>query len=207
MSTRIGLIGDVHACAEPLEEALKIFEDQKVDMVLCTGDVTGYGTETEQVVFLLRDINATVLLGNHEAWYLERPATDQDSGLHTYFSGLPSVWESVIEGLRVYAVHASPPDSLMRGVKLLDENGKMLTRKKEYWADGLSKYAFDVLIVGHTHQVFAEKFGDKLVINPGSTKFNHTCAILRLPEMDVAIFPLSGKKPVLSWNWGMIAGV
>ena len=61
----------------------------------------------------------------------------------------------------------------------------------------------DVLIVGHTHQVFSEQLGDVLVINPGSTTFNHTCAILTLPEMKVDIFPLSNKEPILCWNWSM----
>jgi Icc-related predicted phosphoesterase len=58
-----------------------------------------------------------------------------------------------------------------------------------------------VLIVGHTHQVFAEQLGRTLVINPGSTKFNHTCAILRLPELALEIRPLANQTPVLSWHW------
>ena len=41
-----------------------------------------------------------------------------------------------------------------------------------------------------------------LVINPGSTQFNHTCMILTLPEMTVQTFALQGKDPVKSWNWG-----
>ena len=45
--------------------------------------------------------------------------------------------------------------------------------------------------------------GDLLVVNPGSTLFNHTCAILSLPEMAVEVFSLSGKEPLLVWNWGM----
>jgi putative phosphoesterase len=67
----------------------------------------------------------------------------------------------------------------------------------------LKTFPADVLIVGHTHQVFAERLGHILVVNPGSTLFNHTCAILTLPEMTVQILSLSNKAPVLSWNWGM----
>ena len=50
-----------------------------------------------------------------------------------------------------------------------------------------------------------EQLGNILVINPGSTVFNHTCAVLSLPDMKVRIFPLSGKTPRKTWNWGMMA--
>jgi len=38
-------------------------------------------------------------------------------------------------------------------------------------------------------------------VNPGSSVFNHSCAILRLPEMTVEVFPLSGKAVVKNWVW------
>lgn len=204
MTTRIGLISDVHAYVAPLEEALTVFRGEGVDMVLCIGDIAGYGTEPERSVELLRQNECSTILGNHEAWYLDKIPEEQEHSVRDYFSGLPVQWESTIEGVRIYAVHASPPDSMIRGVKLLDENGEILPGEKEYWARELEKYPFDVLIVGHTHQVFAERLGGKMVINPGSTKFNHTCAILSLPEMSVKILPLSGKEPLKSWNWGML---
>ena len=69
--------------------------------------------------------------------------------------------------------------------------------------DALQSSAFDLLVVGHTHQVFAERLGGVLVVNPGSTSFNHTCAVVRLPGMEVRFFPLGGRTPVLTWNWGM----
>jgi predicted phosphodiesterase len=72
----------------------------------------------------------------------------------------------------------------------------------EQWAETLSSFDYDILIVGHTHQVFVEKIADMLVINPGSTVFNNCCAILRLPEMSVELYPLAGKKIERTWNWG-----
>jgi len=101
-------------------------------------------------------------------------------------------------------VHASPPQSLTQGIILLDQYENIMLNEKERWAGQIKEYAFDVLVVGHTHQVFAEKLGKTLIINPGSTKFNHTCAVLSLPEMETRIFPLSGKAPLKVWNWGMM---
>jgi putative phosphoesterase len=91
-----------------------------------------------------------------------------------------------------------------RGIVLLDQNEKILSREKELWTLKLEGCGLDVLIVGHTHQVFAEMLGQTLVINPGSTKFNHTCAILSLPDLEVRIVPLSGKTPRKVWHWGMM---
>lgn len=61
----------------------------------------------------------------------------------------------------------------------------------------------DVLVVGHTHQVFAERLAGTLVINPGSTLCNHSCAMVSFPELQVEWFALSGQTLRNSWNWGM----
>ena len=90
----------------------------------------------------------------------------------------------------------------MEGITLLDENARILLSQKERWTTYLKSFEYDVLVIGHTHQVFTEQLGDTFVINPGSTKFNHTCFILDLPDMKVRMFPLSNKTPVKVWNWG-----
>ena len=204
MATRIGLISDVHATPGPLQEALTIFLREGVDSVLCAGDLAGYGSELEQTVALLKESGCQAISGNHDLWWLSRTGYLAEGLVKKYLRSLPQVLELSFEAKKVYMVHASPPFSLMEGIKLLDENGNLVQTQKNVWADSLKSLAADILIVGHTHQVFAEQLGGVLVINPGSTRFNHTCAILTLPEMDVQILPLSGQKPVLAWNWGML---
>lgn len=98
-----------------------------------------------------------------------------------------------------------PPRSVSRGITLLDQYENVMVEAKERWALELARYKLDVLIVGHTHQVFAEMLGSTLVVNPGSTKFNHTCGVLSLPDCKVQILPLSGKKPCRVWHWGMMS--
>ncbi|MCA1765469.1 MAG: hypothetical protein LC633_04350, partial [Desulfobulbaceae bacterium] len=79
--------------------------------------------------------------------------------------------------------------------------GAVLPELRARWQEELEEFPADVLIVSHTHQLFAEKLGHPLVINPGSTKFNHSCGILSLPDLTYEIRPLSGKTPLKSWNW------
>jgi putative phosphoesterase len=203
VTVKIGLISDVHATPDPVSEALTIFQREGVDTILCAGDIAGYRAKLKQTVALLVDSGCQTVLGNHDLWWLSLCDDEKESPVEKYLRALPAVVEFSAEKKKIHMVHASPPESLMEGIKLFDENAELLEDQKAYWSDYLRSFPADVLIVGHTHQVFAEQLGDVLVINPGSTLFNHTCAILTLPEMDVQVFSLSGKEPVMTWNWGM----
>ena len=204
MSTKIGLISDVHATPAPVNEALSIFKQAGVDMILCAGDIAGYGNEVEQTVELLITSGCQSIYGNHEVWYLgHQNEGNKSERVVAYFQSLPPVLDIEIEGKRLYMVHASPPRSYMDGIKLLDETGEILPKQLTTWTGYLAELEYDVLVVGHTHQVFAEQLGDTFLINPGSTKFNHTCVIIDLPEMTCKWFSLSNETPVKSWNWGM----
>lgn len=202
---KIGLLSDVHATLAPVQEALALFREESVEAILCAGDVAGYGKQLEPTVQALVNSSARVVMGNHDLWWLERSGYGPEGLVERYLRDLPSVIEFSAAGKMLRMVHASPPNSLMDGIKLLDENALMIDEQRRFWSRSCGDFPCDVLVVGHTHQVFAEQLGEVLVINPGSTLFNHTCAILTLPEMRVQFFPLSGKNPVLSWNWGMEA--
>lgn len=203
VTTRIGLISDVHATVAPLREALSIFMQQGVDGVLCAGDIAGYGNELDKTVDLLMESGCRAILGNHDVWHLEDAVDVTDNRVDTFFSQLPPVLELNLEGVKLYMVHASPPRSYMDGIKLLDEHGNVMPDRKQEWTERLTDFDSDILVVGHTHQVFDQRLGDTLVINPGSTKFNHTCAVLNLPAMECRVFPLSNQTPLRVWNWGV----
>jgi putative phosphoesterase len=198
MSTRIGLISDVHATPSPVAEALSIFEEHAVEQVYCLGDIAGYGNELAATVNLLQQSDTQAILGNHDQWFLEQHA---GSTLAGFFEALPTHIEMTIEGISLYMVHASPPDSLMDGIRLLDQEGKPVLVQQLAWAGELDGFQYDVLIVGHTHQVFTECIANTRVVNPGSTVFNHSCAILTLPECNVEWLALSGNEIKRTWNW------
>ncbi|MCZ6803119.1 MAG: YfcE family phosphodiesterase [Proteobacteria bacterium] len=203
MSTKIGLISDVHASPEPVKEALSVFQDEHVKFSICAGDIAGYGNELEQTLQLLVDNECQMILGNHDSWFLESPQKKENKWITNLYQNTSLTLNFYIEGKNVHVVHASPPSSQRDGIKLLDMDGKLLSEQKDQWQTKIDKYDYDVLVVGHTHQVYAEQLGSTLLINPGSTVFNHTCMILTLPEMDVQIIPLSDKEPIFAWNWGM----
>lgn len=202
MSTRIGLVSDTHASPAPLKEALAIFKVEGVETVLCPGDIGGYGDRLEETVQLLMDSDCQAILGNHEIWQLGETGACDESPALNYFRSLPRMLDLDLEGKQLHMAHASPPQSVTEGIRLLDEHGEMIPEQKQSWTERLAQFDYDVLVVGHTHQVFAEPLGRMLVINPGSATYNHTCAILSFPDMAVQWFSLSGKAPTKVWNWG-----
>ena len=203
LNTKIGIISDPHATPGPVEEALSLFRQEGVEHVLCAGDIAGYGEALDETVDLLAASGCAGVIGNHDAWYVDSAADKEGSRAYRYLNGLPPSLEMKIEGRALYMVHASPPDSLMDGIKLLDEFGELMDEQLACWAGRLQEFAYDVLVVGHTHQVFAERLAGTLVINPGSTLCNHSCAVVSFPEMQVEWFALSGQTLLKSWNWGM----
>lgn len=62
---RYGIISDVHANLEALNAVLERLND--VDAILCPGDIVGYGANPNECCAILRDLGATIVLGNHDA--------------------------------------------------------------------------------------------------------------------------------------------
>ena len=201
MQIKIGLISDPHATVEPVAEAFKVFHNQGVQQILCAGDIAAYGDELDDTVRLLMEHNCVSVLGNHDVWHLEKKTAKDKSAVYAYFESLPLTRQLHIADQKLYMVHASPPGSLMDGIRLLDEDGEIMQDQRKAWSRFLEGFSFDVLVVGHSHQVYAEQLDNTLVINPGSTLFNHSCAILSLPSLGVEWFALSGKSILKSWNW------
>ncbi|VAW66221.1 hypothetical protein MNBD_GAMMA09-3457 [hydrothermal vent metagenome] len=204
MPTSIGLISDTHSSIAPLKAALDIFRKKQVDRIICAGDIAGYGEdELIQTIEILEQNNCLMIAGNHDH---TTPHTDygkQLSRIQDFFNQLPLTLQLNIEHKRIYVVHAHPPDSQHGGIKLLDPQGNVYADRKADWKQQLKTLDADILIVGHTHQVFSEQIGHLQVINPGSTQFNHSCMILHLPDMQVETFPLCDKQIIKTWNWGV----
>jgi len=204
MTTRIGIVSDVHSAIKPLKAAFDIFKAEKVDMIICAGDIAGYGEDNLiQTIELLKQNECLLVSGNHDETTSPELTDMYDAELLEFLAALPVAQSLEFENRSLYLVHASPPENQHGGIKLLDKEGVLLQEQKQYWEKELKDFNYDVLIVGHTHQVFSEWIGDTLVINPGSSLFNHSCMILTLPDMKVETYALENLEILPSWNWGI----
>ena len=64
---RYALLSDVHAYPPALEKVLADAASQRVDRIMCLGDVVGYGPDPAGAVKLCREACDVVVAGNHDA--------------------------------------------------------------------------------------------------------------------------------------------
>src|SRR5210317_2094214 len=98
MTTRIGLISDVHSSPEALADALRIFDEKQVDEVICAGDIAGYYDMLLPTVELLQQSNCKAIIGNHDQSWLEKSHENEQPRVREYLQQLPQTLQLEIEG-------------------------------------------------------------------------------------------------------------
>jgi putative phosphoesterase len=175
---RVGIVSDIHCNLPGLTGALALMGE--IDELLCAGDVVFQFRWSNEVVELLRDRKASVVLGNHEETLLG------PDGVRAL--GRPGVREDLVDWLRAQPYRL---ELQLDGKKVLMTHGSPWEPWKEYhypheaiWSQA-ANLDCDALVVGHTHFKMAQRFGRVLVINPGSAgdprdarnEFQLSCAV------------------------------
>jgi putative phosphoesterase len=175
---KVGIVSDIHCNIAGLESALDIMG--AVEELFCAGDSVFQFRWSNEVVGRLRELGAHVVLGNHEEVLLgpdgvralSSPKVDQD--LVAWLREQPYRLEREVDGKIVMMTHSSPWEP-WRDYHYPHES---------IWGQA-ADLPCDTLIVGHTHFQMAQRHGDTLVINPGSTgdardhrnEFKLSCAV------------------------------
>lgn len=73
---RIGIISDIHSNYEALVTVLDWLDEEKVDEIICLGDVVGYGPDPNLCCDLVRRRCTVTLMGNHDAAVIGAMTTD-----------------------------------------------------------------------------------------------------------------------------------
>ncbi len=195
---RVGIVSDIHCNIAGLRVALERMGD--IDELFCAGDAVFEYRWSNDVVALLRELNAKVVQGNHEDTLLgpsgtralSQPEVDQE--LVAWLRSQPYRLEVEVGGRRVLMTHGSPWEPWK----------DYLFPHAPRWQDA-AKLDCDTLIVGHTHFQMALRFGDVLVINPGSAgdARDHrndrqlSCAVWDTETDEVAFFDFADpQRPV-----------
>ena len=158
---RIGIVSDIHCNAPGLERALALMGD--VDELICAGDAVYQYRFSNDVVRLLRERGARVILGNHEEVLLgphgerARAGENVDRRELAWLAEQPLELRTRLNGRSLHVVHGSPWEPRK---EYLYPHSAALSRFAEHDAD--------IVILGHTHYQMARRVGRTLVINPGS---------------------------------------
>ena len=63
---KVGIIGDIHSNLEALTSVLEALDEEKVDDIVCVGDIVGYGANPVECIALVRERASAVVAGNHD---------------------------------------------------------------------------------------------------------------------------------------------
>ena len=63
---RYAIISDIHSNLEALQAVLKTIEQEKIDKILCLGDIVGYGPNPNECLDLVQQHCEIILTGNHD---------------------------------------------------------------------------------------------------------------------------------------------
>jgi putative phosphoesterase len=175
---KIALISDIHGNLTALNAVLQDISKQKVDEIICLGDVATIGPQPREVLITLRELNCICILGNHEEamldtdsaldfqvapplipalhWCLEK-LQDEDLG---FLSDFKNSYEFKMDReFNLLCYHGSPRSTtdIILSTTPIAECSRML-------ADSNNA----VLAGGHTHIQMIRKHESSVLVNPGS---------------------------------------
>jgi len=177
---RLGVIGDLHGEHERLARVLEWFAGQRLDALICTGDLADGRGCINQTCYLLRQADVITVSGNHDRWLLEnrvRHVTDAHS--------IDELSDENLAFLR--SLPRSRSVSTVAGSLLLchgvadDDLGKVWPGtarsrvERSQTLDGLiAQGEHRFLVNGHLHYRVLIDFHDLLLLNAGTLKGDYS---------------------------------
>ncbi|MEG2787822.1 MAG: metallophosphoesterase family protein [Romboutsia sp.] len=177
---RIAVISDIHSNIYALESVLENIKIKNVDMIVCTGDLVGYGTRPNEVIETLKSTKVLTIMGNYddaignlkivcgcdypdpkdsEKARLSMDFTSQATTNENkeYLRNLPKELAFTFNNKTIRFVHGS--------TRLINEYLKENSKEAN---EVMSEFVDDILVCGHTHIPYFKYYGDKLLVNAGS---------------------------------------
>lgn len=171
---KIAAISDIHGNIYALMKVLEDIGEQRVDKIVCLGDLVGYGPHPNEVIALIRRKEIPCLKGNYDASVVDGDytyirnttinsfslpwAVDEVRVSNKYFlESLPHSLEYTINGVNITFTHGSP--STIN--EYLFEDGENTTKV-------MRDFGGDVLVCAHTHIPCLKRFDNKTLVNVGS---------------------------------------
>ncbi len=176
---RLALISDIHGNLVAFEAVLSDLHQHSPDIVICLGDVAANGPQPRQVLAQLKILGWPVVMGNTDEWLLQpKPWTtaDEDSAflLDTELWAVEQLDADDLAFMRTFQPTISVP--LEGDQRLLCYHGSprfnrdliLPTTTDDELAPMFAGQQTALMVGGHTHQAMLRRYGEGLLINPGS---------------------------------------
>ncbi|WP_293173997.1 metallophosphoesterase family protein [Oceanithermus sp.] len=172
---RLGLFSDVHANLPALEATLSALDSADVDMMLCLGDVVGYGPHPREVIALLRERKIVCTLGAADANLAFPFAKTEREGVaeETLRWTAEQLTDEEVRWLRSLPVtyRIRTPFGRLRafhGLPYQPEKRMPLSAPTAELLPIFERLGSHVLACGGSHVPFHRRVGDRWLIDPGS---------------------------------------
>lgn len=172
--TRVVIFGDLHANLEALL-ALQQAENQP-DVILCLGDIVGYGPDPKRCLDLVRTSATHVIGGGHDlavgtvhqdrgdellaaTWAHTRsllPPADRD-----YLGALPPNLSVDVGDVRFHLTRLAPDDATV-------ETQMLITMSQRQLREHFDQVEADLILLGGPHIPAMRQVDNKLIVCPGS---------------------------------------
>ncbi|MGM9972522.1 MAG: metallophosphoesterase family protein [Clostridiaceae bacterium] len=171
---RIACISDVHGNIYALNKVLDSIDENNCDLIICLGDLTGYGPHPNEVVALIRRRKLLCLKGNYDASVVDNDFTYiRDTSINSF--SLPWTSEELRASHKLYL--ESLPESLSlvfhnRSFLFVHGSPSSINEYLSFDSDAAKQHLHDikedVLVCAHTHMPGLYEIDNKVLINSGS---------------------------------------
>ncbi|HLH61762.1 MAG TPA: metallophosphoesterase family protein [Ktedonobacteraceae bacterium] len=176
---RLALISDIHGNAVALDAVLDALAKQRVDSIVCLGDVAASGPQPCQVIERLRSIGCPVVMGNTDDWLLEPQLREKNDDFGRHLQDV-ELWDSqqlssadreylrsfqptleipLVDGKLLLCYHGSPRSY---------REGIVATTPEDELDQIFAGQQAAIMAGGHTHMQMFRRYKDALIVNPGS---------------------------------------
>ena len=177
---RIAVISDIHSNIYALDKVIEDIKSKNVDMIICTGDLVGYGTRPNEVIHKMKEEKILTIMGNYDdaignlkivcGCDYKDPKDAEKASLSMHFTSyettdenkkylrnLPKEATFTFNNKTIRFVHGS--------TRVINEYLKENSKEAE---EVMNELVEDILVCGHTHIPYAKYYGEKLLVNAGS---------------------------------------
>lgn len=209
---RVAIISDIHGNLEATKKVLSDIKEKGIDKIICLGDIIAKGTHPNECINLIKENCFVVLSGNTDRHFTSEHDLKSISELEqkrikwnrehvndenvNYLQSLPFCHEFYMSGSLVRLFHASPikDDEVILNLDTVAAKSKMFEPSSKTVSDKIA----DVIVYGHIHHQYLDKFYNKTLINVGSV--GNSFDVIRSKDFD------SNKKATTCAHYLIIEG-